>query len=124
MADAMTIMYEDRLRTPDKPADVVPFLEAYIAKKEEEIAEIEQMVSRYEQRRLKEERAYQAMSSLRKLLSGRKPAHHLAVEYIHYIKQPMERARLLRNEIERARALRDSVVPEAAKLSELESFRY
>ncbi|MBD3917522.1 hypothetical protein H8B09_02050 [Paenibacillus sp. PR3] len=120
----MTIMNEERLSSaPHKPADVVPFLEAYIAKKEEEIAEIEQMVSRYEERRLKEERAYQAMSSLRKLLSGRKPAHHLAVEYIHYIKQPMERARMLRHEIERARALRDSAVPEAAKLSELESFR-
>lgn len=119
----MTITNEDRLKVPHKPADVVPFLEAFIAKKEEEIAEIEQMVSRYEKRRLQEERAYQAMSSLRKLLSGRKPAHHLAVEYIHYIKQPMERARLLRHEIERARALRDSSAPETSKLSELESFR-
>ncbi|PWV97835.1 hypothetical protein DFQ01_12022 [Paenibacillus cellulosilyticus] len=119
----MIITNEDRLRMPHKPADVVPFLEAYIAKKEEEIAEIEQMVSRYEKRRLKEERAYQSMSSLRKLLSGRKPAHHLAVEYIHYIKQPMERARLLRQEIERARALRDSSAPESSKLSELDSFR-
>jgi hypothetical protein len=123
MADAMMIMNEDRLRAPHKPADVVPFLEAYIAKKEEEIAEIEQMVGRYEERRLKEERAYQSMSSLRKLLSGKKPTHHLAVEYIHYIKKPMERVRLLRLEIERARELRDSSAPAATKLSELESFR-
>jgi hypothetical protein len=123
VADAMMITNEDRLRAPHKPADVVPFLEAYIAKKEEEIAEIEQMVSRYEERRLKEERAYQSMSSLRKLLSGKKPTHHLAVEYIHYIKQPMERVRLLRLEIERARELRDSSAPAATKLSELESFR-
>jgi hypothetical protein len=88
-----------------KAAEVVPFLEAYIAKKEQEIAEIEQMVERYEKRRMAEERAYQSMSALRRLLSGKKPDHHLAVEYIHYVKKPMEKVRALRLEIENARAI-------------------
>ncbi|WP_246070589.1 hypothetical protein [Paenibacillus kobensis] len=107
---------------PRKPADVLPFLDAFIARKEAEIAEIEQMVDRYEKRRLMEERAYQSMSVIRKMLSGRKPAHHVAVEYIHYVKQPMERARMLRQEIERARQLRDSKTSSSDKLTELVSF--
>jgi len=107
---------------PRKPADVVPFLDAFIARKEAEISEIEQMVDRYEKRRLKEERAYQSMSVIRKMLSGRKPAHHVAVEYIHYVKQPMERARMLRQEIERARRLRDSKTPPSDMMTELGAF--
>jgi len=90
---------------PRKAADVLPFLEAYIARKEQQAAEIEQVVERYEIKRMKEERAYQAMSSLRRMLSGKKPDHHLAVEYIHYVKKPMEQVKKLRAEIEQARAI-------------------
>jgi hypothetical protein len=88
-----------------KAADVIPFLETYISKKEQEIAEMEQMVDRYEKRRMMEERAYQSMSTLRRLLSGKKPDLHLAVEYIHYVKKPMEKVRALRLEVENARAI-------------------
>ncbi|CAM3291982.1 hypothetical protein PALU110988_13985 [Paenibacillus lupini] len=91
-----------------KAAEVLPFIDAYVTKKEQEIAEIEQMVERYEKRRLKEERAYQSMSTLRRILSGRKPDHHLAVEYIHFVKKPMEQVRALRQEIEHARSIQVS----------------
>lgn len=121
MTESVIMSHAAGLKIPHKPADVVPFLDAYIAKKEAEIAEIEQMVDRYEKRRLKEERAYQSMSMFRKLLSGRKPAHHLAVEYIHYVKQPMERARSLKQEVERARSLRNNPEPSTIQISELES---
>ncbi|MBB3108373.1 transcriptional regulator of heat shock response [Paenibacillus phyllosphaerae] len=100
-----------------KAADVLPFLEAYIAKKEQEIAEIEQMVERYEKRRLMEERAYQSMSAFRRLLAGKKPDHHLAVEYIHYVKKPMEKVRMLRQEIESARAIQQSSPTDLVTLS-------
>ncbi|MGG1552016.1 hypothetical protein [Paenibacillus ferrarius] len=90
---------------PRKAAEVFPFLEAYIQRKEQQALEIEQVVERYERKRMKEERAYQSMSSLRRLLSGKKPDHHLAVEYIHYVKKPMEQVRKLRAEIERARQI-------------------
>ncbi|WP_192043432.1 hypothetical protein [Paenibacillus lycopersici] len=96
-----------------KAAEVIPFLSTYIAKREQEIAEIEQMVERYEKRRLQEERSYQSMSALRRLLSGKKPAHHLAVEYIHYVKRPMEKVRQLRNEIEQASAILNTADPSA-----------
>ncbi|MUT64360.1 hypothetical protein [Paenibacillus sp. NEAU-GSW1] len=94
-----------------KAAEVLPFIDAYVAKKEQEIAEIEQMVERYENRRAKEERAYQSMSTLRRLLSGRKPDHHLAVEYIHFVKKPMEKVRELRQEIDKARSIQQSSSP-------------
>lgn len=94
-----------------KAAEVLPFIDAYVAKKEQEIAEIEQMVERYENRRSKEERAYQSMSTLRRLLSGRKPDHHLAVEYIHFVKKPMEKVRELRQKIDNARSIQQSSSP-------------
>ncbi|MFC0213017.1 hypothetical protein ACFFK0_11215 [Paenibacillus chartarius] len=91
--------------TKRKAADVYPFLETYIARKEQAIAEIEQVVARYEKKRLMEDRAYQAMSPLRRMISGKKPDHHLAVEYIHYVKKPMEQVKRLRAEVEQAKAI-------------------
>ncbi|WNR43558.1 hypothetical protein [Paenibacillus roseipurpureus] len=99
------------LRSPRQAAEVFPFLESYIARKEQQVREIEQVVERYEMKRMKEERAYQSMSSLRRMFSGKKPDHHLAVEYIHYVKKPMEQVRKLRGEIERARQIMNDSKP-------------
>ena len=74
-------------------------------------SEIEQMVARYEKRRTAEEQAYRALTGIRRLLAGRKPDHHLAVEYIHYVKKPLEKARALRQEIEHARAIQQTSSP-------------
>ncbi|WP_029192149.1 hypothetical protein [Paenibacillus harenae] len=94
-----------------KAGEVFPFIDAYVTKKEQEIAEIEQMVERYEKRRLMEERAYQSMSTLRRILTGKKPDHHLAVEYIHFVRKPMEKVRALRLEIEKARSIQNGSAP-------------
>ncbi|WP_197035517.1 hypothetical protein [Paenibacillus sp. UNC451MF] len=91
--------------TRRKAAEVLPFLEVYVARKEEQIAEIEQVIERYEKKRIMEERSYRAMSSFRRMFAGKKPDHHLAVEYIHYVKKPMEQIRQLRLEIEKAKAV-------------------
>ncbi|MFC4809217.1 hypothetical protein [Paenibacillus sp. GCM10023250] len=112
MTDPISYIPPSRMRHR-KAAEVIPFLSSYIAKREQEIAEIEQMVERYEKRRQQEERSYQSMSTLRRLLSGKKPAHHLAVEYIHYVKRPMEKVRTLRLEIEQARAILNTPDPSA-----------
>jgi hypothetical protein len=88
-----------------RAAEVYPFLETYIARKEQQIAEIEQVVERYERKRMVEERAYQTMSPLRRMFSGKKPDHHLAVEYIHYVKKPLEQIRALRIEVDNAKAI-------------------
>jgi hypothetical protein len=89
----------------DAGADVHSFLELFIAKREKQITEIELLVSRYEKKRHTEERAGQSFTGLRKFFSAKKPDHHLAVEYIHYVKKPMEQVRLLRAEIEMAREM-------------------
>ncbi|RUS45534.1 hypothetical protein [Cohnella sp. AR92] len=94
-----------------KNAEVFSFLESLIEKKEAEIGEIEQMVDRYERRVQREEQAYRTMSPLRRMLTGRKPDHHLAVEYIHYVKKPKERVRLLREEVERLQAMIEGTLP-------------
>lgn len=99
------------LRAPRKAAEVLPFLEAFIAHKEQQAREIEQVVERYERKRMKEERAYQTMSSFRRMFTGKKPDHHLAVEYIHYVKKPMEQVRKLRAEIERAKQIMNDSKP-------------
>lgn len=88
-----------------KAAEVYPLLELYIARKEEQISEIEQIIDRYQKKRLMEERSYQAMSSLRRMFTGKKPDHHAAVEYIHYVKRPMIQIRELRAEVDNARAI-------------------
>lgn len=93
------------LSKPRKAAEVYPFLETYIAKREQLIIEIEQVIERYEKRRMKEEQAIQSMSNFRRLFSGKKPDHHLAVEYIHYVKKPKEQIRQLREEIQAARMI-------------------
>lgn len=101
-----------------KAADIYAFLEAYIAKREHQIAEIMQVVERYEKKRMVEERSYQTMSPLRRMFSGKKPDHHLAVEYIHYVKKPLEQVKRLRGEIEEVRAmLRKSQAGDAVELT-------
>jgi hypothetical protein len=102
-----------------KAADVYPFLEVYISKREHQISEIMQMVERYEKKRMMEERAYQTMSPLRRMLSGKKPDHHIAVEYIHYVRRPMEQVKLMRIEIESARTILEESQPhDIIKLSD------
>ncbi|QGQ95251.1 hypothetical protein EHS13_10300 [Paenibacillus psychroresistens] len=102
-----------------KAADVYPFLEVYIAKREHQMSEIIQMVERYEKKRMMEERAYQTMSPLRRMLSGKKPDHHIAVEYIHYVRRPMEQVKQIRIEIETARAILEESQPhDLIKLSD------
>jgi hypothetical protein len=95
-----------------KAAEVYPFLEAYISKREQQISDIMQMVERYEKKRMMEEQAYQTMSPLRRMLSGKKPDHHIAVEYIHYVRKPMEQVKQLRSEIGKARTILEDSDPQ------------
>ncbi|MCD9026493.1 hypothetical protein [Cohnella silvisoli] len=94
-----------------KTAEVHSLLEALISKREQEITDIEQMVERYERRIRFEEQAYRSMSTLRRMLTGKKPDHHLAVEYIHYVKKPMEKVRSLRLEVSNYQAMLEGTVP-------------
>ncbi|WP_373229037.1 hypothetical protein [Cohnella sp.] len=94
-----------------KTAEVHSLLQALIVKREQEILEIEQLVERYERRLRLEEQAYRSMSTFRRMLTGKKPDHHLAVEYIHYVKKPMEKARLLRLEVSNYQDMLSGSIP-------------
>lgn len=54
------------------------------------IAGLHGRIEQYEKRRAQQQAAYHKMSPLRKLFSGKAPNHHLAVEYMVYVKQPMQ----------------------------------
>ncbi len=101
-----------------RTADVHSLLEALIARREQAIAEIEQMVERYERRIRMEEQSYRSMSPLRRMIAGRKPDHHLAVEYIHYVKKPMEKVRELRAEVARYEAMLSGSIPTEVPIEE------
>jgi len=101
-----------------KSADVHSLLEALIAKRMQAIAEIEQMVERYERRLRMEEQSYRSMSPLRRMLTGKRPDHHLAVEYIHYVKKPLEKARELRAEVARYEAMLSGSIPAEVPLED------
>ncbi|TMV18568.1 hypothetical protein FE781_03470 [Paenibacillus thermoaerophilus] len=88
-----------------KPADVYSFLQAYIERKEQKIAELEQIVERYLTKRMAEEQAYRRMSPIRRMFAGKKPDHQFAVEYFLHVKKPLEQIRLLRQEAEAAKEL-------------------
>jgi hypothetical protein len=111
MTEPGTSILTSKLAPRRKSAEVHSLLEALISKREQEITEIEQMVERYERRLRIEEQAYRTMSTLRRMLTGKKPDHHLAVEYIHYVKKPMEKVRVLRGEISKYQGMLDGTVP-------------
>lgn len=99
MTEPSLLLSAQQLNIRRKSAEVHSLLEALIEKREQEIIEIEQMVERYERRIRAEELSYRSMSTFRRMLTGKRPDHHLAVEYIHYVKKPMEKVRFLRQEI-------------------------
>jgi hypothetical protein len=101
------LIEKTNLIKPYKAAEIYSFLDTYIAKREQLIRDIELVIERYEKRRMKEVQAFEAMSNFRRLFSGKKPDHHLAVEYIHYVKKPKEQIRQLREEIQAATLIID-----------------
>jgi acetyl-CoA carboxylase alpha subunit len=111
---------EKRLPVKKKKfADIYTFLEAYIAKREQQIAEIMQLVERFEKKRLAEERSYQSVSPLRRIFSAKKPDQRVALEYVHHVKKPLEQVKRLRAEIEEVRAmLRKSQAGEPVELTD------
>lgn len=68
-------------------------------KRELMIKSLQQQIETYEKKRAQQQAAYHRMSAFRKLLAGKTPEHHLAVEYLVYVKQPMEEIEKINREI-------------------------
>ncbi|HJV46849.1 MAG TPA: hypothetical protein VJ824_14120 [Bacillota bacterium] len=47
-------------------------------------------IEQFEKKRMAEERMYRSLSPLRKLIVGKRPDHHLAVEHMVYVKRPLQ----------------------------------
>jgi acetyl-CoA carboxylase alpha subunit len=78
---------------------VVQVIQNIRHKKETEIEQIKDKISKYEKKRRAEEAWYQSLSSVRKFFAGRPPSHHQAVEYLVHVKERFYNIEQLRNRI-------------------------
>ena len=69
------------------------------AKREVLVKKIQQQIETYEKKRAQEQITYHKMSGLRKLLAGKTPPHHRAVEHLVYVKQPMDEIEKINREL-------------------------
>lgn len=81
------------------PLALLNVLEQMRFKREKLIKNLNQKIEIYEKKKVQEQVAYHKMSAFRKLLAARTPDHHLAVEYLVYVKQPLEEIEKLNREI-------------------------
>lgn len=79
---------------------LILIIQSLTAKKQDEIEYFKDKIARYEQKRRKEEAAYQSLSPLRRLFTGRPPSHHQAVEYMVYVKEPFKKIEKVKREIQ------------------------
>jgi hypothetical protein len=70
---------------------------------------LREKIERYERKREQERNAYQQMSTIRRWLAGRTPEHHLAVEQLVYVKQPMMEIERLAGEMSRLQKVTETV---------------
>lgn len=84
-------------------------LQRMMKKRQEMIQALRNKIDRYEKQRAQERIAYHKMSAFRKWLAGKTPEHHLAVENLVYIKQPMEEIERLTDELARLKRIEEMV---------------
>lgn len=68
-------------------------------KRESLIKKLQQQIDTYEKKRAQEQAAYHRMSGLQKLLAGKIPEHHRAVEHLVYVKQPKDEIEKINREL-------------------------
>ncbi|MEW9667810.1 hypothetical protein [Ammoniphilus sp. 3BR4] len=69
---------------------MMPLLEEMLHLREKQVRGLVEKVEQYENKRNAEERVYQSMGPFRRLLAAKRPEHHLAVEYMVYVKRPLQ----------------------------------
>lgn len=69
---------------------MLPLLEDMLQLRENQVRMLVEKVEKYEHKRNAEERVYQSMGPFRRLLAAKRPEHHLAVEYMVYVKRPLQ----------------------------------
>jgi hypothetical protein len=74
-------------------------------------------VEDYEKTRAAREMAYHAMSPLRRFLAGKKPDHHLAAEYIAFVKRPLQEVSRLTGEIRSIQQAEEKLLQGASEIT-------
>lgn len=77
--------------------------------RENEIEDIKDKITKYEQKRRAHEVWYQSLSPVRKFFAGRPPSHHQAVEYIVNVKERFTTIEQIKNKISEINKLIDTV---------------
>ncbi len=80
-------------------SEFTSILQQILFTKEQEIYELKNKITRYEEKRRAEDAFYQSLSPIRKFFTSRPPSHHQAVEYIVHVKDRLKQIDTLKQRI-------------------------
>jgi acetyl-CoA carboxylase alpha subunit len=79
--------------------EIITVLQFIKVEKEQEIEQIKNKITNYEQKKRAQEAFYQALSPVRKFFASRPPSHHQAVEYIVHVKERLNQIDTIKQRI-------------------------
>jgi acetyl-CoA carboxylase alpha subunit len=80
-------------------SEIMSILQEISLTKEQEIHELKNKITKYEEKRRAEDAFYQSLSPVRKFFASRPPSHHQAVEYIVHVKDRLKQIDTLKQRI-------------------------
>ncbi|WP_066056546.1 hypothetical protein [Robertmurraya korlensis] len=80
-------------------SEITSILQRILFTKEQEINELKNKITKYEEKRRAEDAFYQSLSPVRKFFASRPPSHHQAVEYIVHVKDRLKQIDSLKQRI-------------------------
>lgn len=80
-------------------SEITSILQRILLTKEQEIHELKNKITKYEEKRRAEDAFYQSLSPVRKFFASRPPSHHQAVEYIVHVKDRLKQIEKLKQRI-------------------------
>ncbi|MGG7620903.1 hypothetical protein [Bacillus coreaensis] len=80
-------------------SEITSILQRILLTKEQEIHELKNKITKYEEKRRAEDAFYQSLSPVRKFFASRPPSHHQAVEYIVHVKDRLKQIDTLKQRI-------------------------
>lgn len=80
-------------------SEITSILQQILFTKEQEIYELKNKITKYEEKRQAEDAFYQSLSPIRKFFASRPPSHHQAVEYIVHVKERLKQIDSLKQRI-------------------------
>jgi acetyl-CoA carboxylase alpha subunit len=79
--------------------EIISLLHQILFYKEQEVNELKNKITKYEEKRRAEDTFYQSLSPVRKFFASRPPSHHQAVEYMVHVKNRLKQIEALKQRI-------------------------